>query len=690
MMMTSRKLMLTGFLPLLILICEMVTAQPFAHPGINQTKADLEYMKKQVLKGEQPWKEAFDRLKVATDPDFVIKPYTHVIRGPYGKPNIGGDDLSKSANMVYNNALMWYITNDKSYANKAIAIINAWSPVLWDFDYNDAKLLAGWTGHLFCNAAEILRYTNSGWQQKDIDSFTNMLMSVYYPLMRFYYPQANGNWDGAIIHSILAIAVFTDNREMFNNAIDHFLHAPVNGSIFKYIYPSGQCQETMRDQAHVQLGLGEFAGAARIAYTQGVDLFSIADNRIALGYEYTASFLMGEKPFSYGPISERAKKVRDDYEYVYRHYTSKGIDMPYTKLAADSIRPITTRSTLTAFRAPSGTAQKKLGSPKPGRIAFPAGAMANATVKAPDNAIVVTPGGSLQNALDAAAGTNRWVVASAGLHTLPATLKIPSGVTLAGEGAQTILFLDPASGVRDAVVNAVDDLHNVTIRDLVVEGAVRSQPASDPNSTRAFRNSNAGNRGGIMFLAQQEGQMKNINFINVTVQNCTYNGVFVSGAKGVNVTRCDFTENGAVVAPGPKLLHNLLLTHCSGITIQDSRFDTSPYGSGIALNKSRDVTINDCEIARNGYYGVLVTECSNISIRGNMIEANDRSGVMVEFLYYGSENLTISNNLIHYNNGYAVESYAARKSKIESNTYAGNGNSTAQEKISNERFILMK
>ena len=257
-------------------------AQKFIHPGIGQTSADLEYMKKQVLAGEQPWKDAFDRLKAATNLQFEVKPYTHVLRGPYGKPNIGGDDLSKGSDMAYNCAIMWYITNEKAYAAKAIEIINAWAPVVWDFDYNDAKLLAGWTGHQLCNAAEILRYTDSGWQQKDIDRFTEMLMTVYYPLMRFYYPQANGNWDGAIIHSILAIAIFTDNREMFNNATDHFLHAPVNGSMFKYIYPGGQCQESMRDQAHVQLGLGEFAGAAKIAFTQGVDFFSIADNRIAL------------------------------------------------------------------------------------------------------------------------------------------------------------------------------------------------------------------------------------------------------------------------------------------------------------------------------------------------------------------------------------------------------------------------
>ena len=315
-----------------------VSAQKFKHPGIHQTQEDLEYMKKQVLKGEQPWKDAFDRLKASTDLEFIVKPHAHVLRGSYGKPNIGGDDLSKGSSLAYNCALMWYLTDDKAYANKAIEIINAWSPVLWDFDYNDAKLLAGWTGHQLCNAAEILRYTKSGWQQEDINTFTSMLMKVYYPLMRFYYPQANGNWDGAIIHSILAIAVFTDNHEMFENGLNHFRYGPVNASIFKYIYPSGQCQESTRDQAHVQLGLGEFAGAAQVAYTQGIDLFSIGNNRIALGFEYTAKFLMGEKPHCYGVISERAKTLRDDFEYVYRHYTSKGVDMPYTKAAADAVR----------------------------------------------------------------------------------------------------------------------------------------------------------------------------------------------------------------------------------------------------------------------------------------------------------------------------------------------------------------
>jgi len=664
-------------------------AQPFIHPGIDQQSKDLAYMKNRVLAGEQPWKGAFDRLKAAADTNFIVKPHTHVLRGPYGKPNIGGDDLSKCANMAYNYALVWYITRDKAYAAKAIGILNAWSPTLWDLDYNDAKLLAGWTGHLLCNAAEILRYSNAGWQEKDRTAFSNMLITVYVPLMRPYYPQANGNWDGAIIHSLIAIAIFTDNRPLFKNAIDHFKYAPVNGSIFKYIYPSGQCQESPRDQGHVQLGIGEFAGAAQVAYTQGVDLFSMAGNRIALGFEYTARFLLGETPYCYCTISERAKVLRDDYEVVYRHYTAQGMDIPYTKRAADSVRSKASRSILTAARAPLGTAVKRTGPPKASAIGYIAGAAANGSVipAIPADAILVSPGQSIQKALDSATGTNsKWVVVKAGLHTFPATLKIPSGITLMGAGASTILFLDPASGEREAIINADVNIHDITIRDLVIEGSNRTDPGTDPNSSRSSKGGY--NRGGILFRSGKGSQLQQIDLIDLTIRNSTWSGVSISGGSHINITNCDLNENGASVPPGPKLVHNLLLSHCTGVNISGSRLVTSPSGSGISLDHCTDVSVTNCEIARNGYYGVLLAESRNVVIKGNLVEANDRSGVMAEFLFDGNENITVSDNRIQYNNGYGVETYAAKNSRIGKNTFEGNGNKE-QQKISMEKFIML-
>jgi parallel beta-helix repeat protein len=364
-----------------------------------------------------------------------------------------------------------------------------------------------------------------------------------------------------------------------------------------------------------------------------------------------------------------------------------GLNIPYTKRAADSIRSKASRSVLSSVRVPI-LKKQNIQTVKPRTTGYIAGAGATALPNIPANAIIVNPGDSIQLALQTAAGTGKWIILKAGTHTFKSTLKIPGNITICGEGINTVLFLDPASGMRETMINAEDDLHDVTIRDLVIECAAKTDPGTDPNSNRSYRGGY--NRGGILFRSPGNVQMKNINLINLTIQNATYNGAFITGAEGVTVSRCNFSENGVSVAPGQKLLHNLLLTHCSKVIVSDSRSVTSPNGSGIALDHCSDVQVSNCEIARNGWYGISIAESKNISVKNSLIEANDRSGVIVEFQQNSCENITIDNNLIQYNNGPGAETYATKNSKVENNKYAGNGNNTAQEKISTEKYILME
>jgi parallel beta-helix repeat protein len=263
---------------------------------------------------------------------------------------------------------------------------------------------------------------------------------------------------------------------------------------------------------------------------------------------------------------------------------------------------------------------------------------------------------------------------------------MPSEITLSGEGQNTVLFLDPEGG-RDAVVNAESNMHDVTICDLVVEGASNPDPGTDPNSRRSFRST--ANRGGIMFLGQFEGEMKNITLKNITIRNCTYNGVFISGAGNVSILNCDFSENGSDVVPGPKLQHNLLITHSKNIEVKDCRLVTSPNGSGLALNACENTKVKSCEIARNAYYGLLITESENITVSGSLIEGNDRSGIMAEFLSKGSDNITVTGNLIHFNNGFGIESYSATNINTNGNTLTGNRKPN-QQKVSSEKYIIMQ
>lgn len=661
---------LIPFLASFVISTGATIAQTFKHPGIYQSAADLAELKRRIFTGDSELTPAFNRLKAMTDTNFVIRPVAHVMRGPYGKPNIGGEDLRKGAEMAYHNALIWQLTGDRRYAQQSVAILNAWSATLQDFDFNDAKLIAGLTGHVFCNAAEILRYSPSGWKPADQDAFIRMLRTAFYPVLRYYYPQANGNWNGAIIQSLLAIAVFTDDRKLFDEAIDNFLHAPVNGSIFKYFYPDGQCQETTRDQGHVQLGIGQFAGAAQIAYTQNVDLFRLADARMALGFEYSASVLMGKRPHAYGVISERAMQLRDDFEYVYRHYQAMGIELPSTKKCADSMRLRAHRSVLTAVRKWKQPLVP-YSYPVVSNIGYPAGAADEVSEAISTGAIIVEPGIPVQAAIDHAALTGRTVLLKRGIHTIPSTLRLKSGITIAGEGLGTILFLDPSSGQRDAMTNEQDSLRDLTIRDLVVECGNRTDVPSDPNSNRSYRG--GWNRGGIILRTEKPGTIRTVTLDRVTVRNATYNGVFINGAADVRIRNCDLNENGGSVVPGPRLQHNLLISHSRRVEISGSRLSTSPAGCGLALDHCEQLLMSNCEVSRNGWDGILMAECRDIRFEGNLMEANDRSGLNAEWLHNGTSGLTVTNNRIQYNTGYGIRISGIKGWNEAGNRMEGNG-----------------
>src|SRR2546423_10448456 len=126
-------------LPVLLFVTHSFAAdsatKPFIHPGMLQGRDDLDFMKRKVLAGEQPWKDAWDRLlaRPTSSLDFKPQPIAHVIRGPYNHPSVGSDEIMASAAAAHSHALQWCVTGDRRHAAKAIEIIGAWSAVLADF-----------------------------------------------------------------------------------------------------------------------------------------------------------------------------------------------------------------------------------------------------------------------------------------------------------------------------------------------------------------------------------------------------------------------------------------------------------------------------------------------------------------------------------------------------------------------------
>jgi len=326
-------------------------AQQFVHPGLLQSRADLDRMKSGVAAHQSPIYEGYTV--------FAASPQSqssYVMRGPFEEigrnPTAHFGEFDTDANAAYQCALMWTITGDKAYAEKSKQIVNGWSATLKTVSGADAVLMAGLGPFKLVNAAEILRYTDSGWSDADIAQCERMFKTAIYPTLKDFALFANGNWDTAAVKTVMAIGVFCNDRPMFERALQYYVHGAGDGRLTHYIYETGQCQESGRDQGHTQLGLAHLGDCCEIAWNQGLDLYAYNDNRLLTGFEYTAKYnLDGDAPFepdldqtgkyAHEAISAQGRgKLRPIYEQIYNHYVHrKGMAAPYTQQAAEKIRP---------------------------------------------------------------------------------------------------------------------------------------------------------------------------------------------------------------------------------------------------------------------------------------------------------------------------------------------------------------
>ena len=326
----------------------------FVHPGISHVQAELDFVKSMVKANKQPWREAWGKLRSSSYASLSWKPrpVAHVERGAYNRPDIGGTHFLRDGTAAYTHALAWALTNKEAHAAKAAEILNAWSSTLESVRNHDARLLVGMGGIHYCNAAELLKHTWKGWPKKDQDAFGAMLRGVLYPVIKDFYPTANGNWDASMIQTMMAMGIHLDDEAMFRRAVEYFLKGAGNGAVNHYLKPSGQCQESGRDQSHTQMGLEYLLNSCEIAWKQGVDLYGAHGNRLAKGFEYTAKYnLGGDVPFEryesyrgrykHSKIADKGRgRLRPMYEKAYNHYHNRmKMDMPWCKKAIEKTRP---------------------------------------------------------------------------------------------------------------------------------------------------------------------------------------------------------------------------------------------------------------------------------------------------------------------------------------------------------------
>lgn len=351
--MNTNKMRSLTLVTLLAFACCSTASAEFTHPGVAHSQESIDFIKSRIAAGEQPWATAWQALKSSRYAalDWQPAPYPDVERGPSNDPDIGSSEFSNDAMAAYVHALCWVLSGEEAHAKKSAEIIDAWSKTLMSIGNHDARLLIGMSGYHFCIAAELLKHTDAAWPEVRQMQFATMLREIWYPVIKDFYPSANGNWDAAMLQTMIAMGVFLDDQAMFDRAKQYYLDGQGNGAIGNYFRESGQCQESGRDQAHTQMGLEFLANTCETAWIQGVDLYGALDNRLLKGFEYTAKYNLGhdvpyepyrsfEGRYFYQTISDNSRgRLRPMYERVFNHFQNRrDLKAPFTEQAALRLR----------------------------------------------------------------------------------------------------------------------------------------------------------------------------------------------------------------------------------------------------------------------------------------------------------------------------------------------------------------
>ncbi|WP_440073640.1 alginate lyase family protein [Streptosporangium sp. OZ121] len=350
----------------------------FTHPGVLVSRPQLDFIRAKVNAGAQPWKGAFDQMMGHSLASLsrTPKPRAIVECGSYSNPNNGCTDERQDALAAYTMALAWYITQDSRYAQKAIQIMDAWSAVIRDHTNSNAPLQTGWAGSSWPRAAEIIRYTYTGWSAASVSRFSTMLRTVYLPKI-INGSNSNGNWELSMMEAALGISVFLEDRVSYDKAVAKFrgrvpafIYISSDGALPKAppgsgidtraeiinywqgqsTFMDGLTQETCRDFTHTGYGLSAISHFAETTRIQGQDLYPEISERLRhalgmqakyqLGAAVPSSLCGGTLHLGLGPITEVGFNALN---------TRMGIAMTNTQRLTEQQRPAGTNVLFVAW-----------------------------------------------------------------------------------------------------------------------------------------------------------------------------------------------------------------------------------------------------------------------------------------------------------------------------------------------------
>lgn len=398
----------------------------FVHTGIFYQTEDFQRAKAKVAAGEQPWLQAWEITRATQwgNPNYVPHPFAAPVRNAKTETRVGDAEMFDDSFAALLHAIIYRVSNDPQEAEnsrqKAEGILNAWA-----YKVNtvisgggEPQLLAGLCGYKFAAAADIMRSDKAWVEAGHLAKVQSMLKNYFVPICQeflsthfrpnngpgypYYY---RGNQDLAAIITIMSTGILNDDQDLYDEAIRELKKGYHNGRIDYYMFPTSdkslaQGEESGRDQAHAQLGIGLIASMARASYIQHLanpeieNLYEYNDRILLKATEYVAKYNLGYDDLPFTPLytasnntydskgvriedklSPRFRgELRPGYDQVWNYYhyvdkldgNDKGSPLYYTRQAIDKglIRDHTDNlpfSQLLTTKEPRAYMQKEFG-----------------------------------------------------------------------------------------------------------------------------------------------------------------------------------------------------------------------------------------------------------------------------------------------------------------------------------------
>lgn len=318
---------------LFLLVSHLCFSHTFVHPGSILTQSELDRIKQHIAAQDQPWYDSWLQLQGS--------PFGNLSRKASPSAEIGGSNgtrqrASGDAYAALLDAIQWHVTGDNKYADHAVQLLSAWGNQVT----TASAELFQFPARSMCIAAEMLRYGDGsfyqGWPENDKANFLKMVRNVLYPACK---SQAENNtmtsWSAPAATGVMAAGILLDDDNIYQEGLSYFSNIGIAGSVFNAILANGQVREMGRDNVHAMLALNDLAQMARLAWSQGDDLYSLGDNRLLKGFEYYCNYNLGNEDLYYAPLSNNGStwyyisthnngfRLAPDglcYENVYHHY----------------------------------------------------------------------------------------------------------------------------------------------------------------------------------------------------------------------------------------------------------------------------------------------------------------------------------------------------------------------------------